>query len=55
VLGVAQILLSAPRAEIEVGAKPRSDPGRHDRVRAGIPGWLPARRAPEVPGEDWAA
>ena len=49
---MAQIQLSAATAQIEAGAKPRSDPGHHDRVRTGIPGWLPARRAPSVPGQD---
>lgn len=49
---VAQIQLSADRAQIEAGAKPRSDPGHHDRIRIGIPGWLSARRAPFVPGRD---
>ena len=27
------------------------DPGHHDRVHAGILRWLPARRAPDVPGQ----
>jgi hypothetical protein len=35
-----------------VRARPASDPGHHDRILAGIPGWLPARRAPDVPGQD---
>jgi hypothetical protein len=49
---VAQIRLNAERAEIEVGAKPGSHPGHHDRVRAGIPGRMPAGRTPDVPGQD---
>jgi hypothetical protein len=51
-LDVAQILLGARGAEIEVGVQPGGGPGHYHRVRAGISGWLPARRAPELPGQD---
>jgi hypothetical protein len=34
-----------------VHPQPGRNPGHHDRVRARIPDGLPARRAPNVPGQ----
>jgi hypothetical protein len=49
---MAQIQLSAQRAQMKVDAQPDGGPGYYGRVLAGISGWPPAGRASGVPGED---